>query len=64
MVEGTIEDLARTTRSSRESDAVRRRCCIEHEFAKRFKMRAITGTEVRVERLGATCAVQSRREER
>jgi hypothetical protein len=31
MVEATIEDLAITTRSSRESDAVRRRCCIEHD---------------------------------
>ncbi len=31
MVEATIEDLAITIRSSRESYAVRRRGCIEHD---------------------------------
>jgi hypothetical protein len=31
MVEATIEDLAITIRSSRESDRVRRRGCIEHD---------------------------------
>ncbi len=47
MVEATIEDLAITTLSSRESDAVRRRGCIEHDFAKGLEIRASTGTEVR-----------------
>jgi len=45
MVEATIEDLAITTRSSRESDAVRLRCCIEHDLAKGFKIQTRTGTE-------------------
>jgi len=45
MVEATIEDLAITTRSARESDAVRRRCCIEHDLAKGFKIQTSTGTE-------------------
>jgi hypothetical protein len=31
--------------SSRESDAVRRRCCIEHDLAKGFKIQTSTGTE-------------------
>ncbi len=46
MVEAAIEDLASAIRSSRESDGVRRRCCMyfEHDFAKRFKMRTSTGT--------------------
>ena len=35
MVEATIEDLAITHNFSRESDEVRRQCCIEHDFAKR-----------------------------
>ena len=52
MVEATIEDLAFTTRSSRESDEGRRRCCIEHDFVKELEMRAGTGTEVRVEEIG------------
>ena len=34
MVEATIEDLAITIRSSRESEGVRRRGCIEHDFSK------------------------------
>jgi hypothetical protein len=46
MVEMTIEDLAITTRSLRESDEGRRRCCIEHDFAIGSKMRAGTGTEI------------------
>jgi hypothetical protein len=45
MVEATIEDFAIMTRSLRESDEVRRRCCIEHDFANGLKMRAITGKE-------------------
>ncbi len=48
IVEATIEDLAITTRSSRESDEVRRRCCIEHDFAKTLEMRASMGTKARV----------------
>ncbi len=34
MSEATLEDLAFTNRSSRESDEVRRRGCIEHENKK------------------------------
>ena len=34
MVEVTIEDFAFTNRSSRESDKVKRRGCIEHDFTK------------------------------
>jgi len=48
MVEATIEDLAITTRSSREKiweSPYFRRCCIEHELAKRFKIQTSTGTE-------------------
>jgi len=48
MVEATIEDLAITTRSSRESDGVRRRGCIEHGLAKGFKIHTSTGTEAMV----------------
>ena len=48
MVEATIEDLAITTRSSRESDRVRWRCCIEHDLAKGLEMRASMGTEAMV----------------
>jgi len=53
MVEATIEDLAITTCSSRESDKVRQRGCIEHDFAKGLEMRASTGTEVRVVEFGS-----------
>jgi len=48
MVEATIEDLAIATRSLRESDAVRRQCCIEHDFTKGSEIRTNTGTEARV----------------
>ncbi len=51
MVEATIEDLAITTRSSRESDAVRRLGCIEHDFANGLEMRPITGKEDSVKHL-------------
>ena len=47
-VRSDIEDLAFMNRFSRESDRVRRRCCIEHDLAKRFGMRINTGTEARV----------------
>jgi hypothetical protein len=53
MVEATIEDLVIMPRSSRKSDAVRRRCCIEHDFAKVIEMRASTGTEDRVSEIGS-----------
>ena len=53
MVEATIEDFAITTRSSRESDGVRRRCCIEHDFVRRLEMQTDMGTEARVEETGA-----------
>ncbi len=52
MVDATIEDLAITTRPSRESDAVRRRCCIEHDFINGLEIRAITGTEFKMEEIG------------
>jgi hypothetical protein len=37
MVEATIEDLAFTIRSSRKSDGVRRRGCIEHDCIKSMR---------------------------
>ena len=37
-VRSAIEDLAFTNCSSRESDKVGRRCCIEHDFAKKSGM--------------------------
>ncbi len=48
MFEVTIEDLAITTRSSRESEAVRWRGCIEHDLAKGFKIQTSTGTKAMV----------------
>lgn len=47
MVEATIEDLAFTNRSSRESDGVRWRGCIEHDFAKGLDVQTIMGKEAR-----------------
>ena len=41
-VRSAIEDLAFTSRSSRESDGVRRRGCIEHD--------SIKGSEIRINR--------------
>ena len=52
MVEATIEDLAIQTRPSRESDEVRRRCCIEHDFTNGLKYQTIMGTETRVVEIG------------
>jgi hypothetical protein len=43
-----IEDLAFTTRSSRESDGFGRRCCIEHDFARESQSRTNTGTEAMI----------------
>jgi hypothetical protein len=43
-----IEDLAFPIRSSRESDKVGRRGCIEHDFAKGSAIQAGTGTRDRV----------------
>ncbi len=37
-VRSAIEDLAFTSRPSREFDGVRRRCCIEHDFTKGLEM--------------------------
>ncbi len=48
-VRSAIEDLAFANRSSRESDRVGRRCCIEHDFAKGLEMPPIMGTEDKVE---------------
>jgi len=59
-----IEDLAIMIRSLRESDEVRRRCCIEHDFADGLEERAITRKEDSVNDLVLRCAVQRRREER
>ena len=64
MVEATIEDFAIMTRSLRESDEVRRRCCIEHDIAKGLEIRAGTGTEMNGREWKLTGAVQRRREER
>ena len=44
-VRSAIEDLAFASCSSRESDGVRRLCCIEHDFAKGLEMQANAGTE-------------------
>ena len=54
MVEATIEDLAITIRSSRESDGVRRRGCMyyEHDFTKGSVIRTIMGTEAKVAEMG------------
>ena len=51
-VHSAIEDLAFTSRSSRESDKVGRRGCIEHDFAKGLEIRTIIGTEARVTEIG------------
>ena len=53
LVEATIEDLAITIRSSRESDTFRRWCCIEHDFANVMEMGASTGTEDRLSEIGS-----------
>jgi len=47
-VRSAIEDLAFTNRSSRESDEVGQRGCIEHDFTKGSEIRTSTGTEDRV----------------
>ena len=52
MVEATIEGLVITIRSLRESDGVRQRCCIEHDYTNGLEMRASAGTEVRVGEIG------------
>ena len=43
-VRSGIEDLALPSRSSRESDIVGRRGCIEHDFVKGTEIRAGMGT--------------------
>jgi len=50
-IRSTIEDLAFPIRSSRES-IWRRRCCIEHDFAKGWEIRPIMGTEAGVAEIG------------
>jgi hypothetical protein len=47
-VRSAIEDLAFTSRSSRESDKIGRRGCIEHDFTKGLEIRTNMGTEARV----------------
>jgi hypothetical protein len=47
-----IEDLAFPIHSSRVSDIVRRRGCIEHDFAKGLERRAIMGTQEKVVETG------------
>jgi len=47
-VRSAIEDLAFTNRSSRESDEVGRRGCIEHDFAKGSEISTSMGTDDRV----------------
>jgi len=53
-VRSAIEDLAFSIRSSRESDRVGRRGCIEHDFSKGLESRAIMGTEAKWQRLGVS----------
>ncbi len=48
-----IEGLAFTSRYSRESDEVRWRGCIEHDFAKGLEIWTIGGTEAREKKLGS-----------
>ena len=40
-----IEDLAILNRHSKESDEVRRRGCIEHDYTKGLEIRTSTGKE-------------------
>ncbi len=64
-IRSVIEDLALTSRSSRESDKVGWRVCIEHDFAKGFKIRTTRGTEASVEEIRNNRAeLRSRREGR
>jgi hypothetical protein len=64
-VRSAIEDLAFTNRSSRESDKVGRRVCIEHDFAKGFKIRTKRGTEASVGGIkNINAKLRSRREGR
>ncbi len=51
-VRSAIEDLAFTNRSSRGSNGVRRRGCIEHDFTKGSEIRTIMGTEAKVAEMG------------
>ena len=51
-VRSAIEDLAFPIRSSRVSDGVRRRECIEHDFAKEIEIWAIMGTSAKVAETG------------
>ncbi len=51
-IRSAIEDIACTNRSSRESDKVGRRVCIEHDFAKEWEIRINTGTEASVVGIG------------
>ena len=52
-VRSAIEDLAFPNRSSRESDEVKRRGCIEHDFIKGLEIRTSMGTEARVAHVGS-----------
>jgi hypothetical protein len=64
-VRSAIEDLAFTSRSSRESDEVGRRGCIEHDFSEGLKIRTDRGTEADVVEIRSKHAeFRSRREER
>jgi hypothetical protein len=50
-IRSAIEDLAFTNRSSRESDEVRWRGCIEHDFVEGSEIRTNTRTKERVAEL-------------
>jgi hypothetical protein len=50
-VRSAIENLAFTNRSSRESDKVGRRVCIEHGYSRGWEIRINTGTKVNVARI-------------
>jgi hypothetical protein len=53
MVEATIGDLALANHSSRGSDGVRRRGCIEHDFDRGLEIRTIMGTKARLDETGS-----------
>jgi hypothetical protein len=64
-VRSAIEDLAFTNRSTRESDKVGRRVCIEHGCTKWWEIRKNTGTEASVAGIkNKRAELRSRREGR
>jgi hypothetical protein len=62
-VRSDIEDLAFTSRSSRESDNVGRLGCIEHDFTEGLEIRTDWGTEAGVVEIRSKHAEFRRRRE-